>query len=84
VPHASGSDAAFRAVTGVSDVLQGYPGQDATISYTRESGLGPWVPGFISPTGQVTYTLFASGGHDAWTRTYSNEAVWVWLFGQSK
>jgi predicted peptidase len=84
VLHAQGSDAAFQAVTGVGDVLQGYPGQDATISYSRVSGLGAWAPGIVSPTGQVTYTLFASGGHDAWTRTYSNEAVWAWLFAQSK
>ena len=85
VPHAQGSDAAFSAVTVVSHFMQQYPGDgDYTISYSPATGLGPWTPGTVYPTGLVTYTLYASGGHDAWTRTYANESVWIWLYAQSK
>ncbi|MCW3463272.1 dienelactone hydrolase family protein [Chitinophaga nivalis] len=30
----------------------------------------------------VQYTEYPSGGHDAWTRTYANEAVFTWLLKQ--
>jgi predicted peptidase len=86
VPHALGSDAAFSAITGVSNFMQTYPndGGDYTISYSADAGVGPWTPGTVPPTGLVTYTLYASGGHDAWTRTYANPDIWLWLYAQSK
>lgn len=94
VPHQSTSDAAFNALTGTADVMQTYPhingdvtlpaAGDFTISYDTASGLGPWTPGTVYPTGIITYTLYASGGHDAWTRAYANDDVWKWLYTQSK
>jgi len=92
-PHQTCSDAAFDAVTGVQDVLDSYPHMngdpskpatdDLTISYSNSSGLSSWNPGTVYPTGRTTYTLYASGGHDAWTRTYANPDVWTWLYAQS-
>jgi len=86
VPHAVGGDATLQKVTGVANVLQGYPANsnNYTISYSAETGLGNWTLGVGPPTGTYTYTLYATGGHDAWTRTYANPDVWAWLFGQSK
>lgn len=29
-------------------------------------------------------TIYPTGGHDAWTRTYNDQAMWDWLLSQSK
>jgi predicted peptidase len=34
--------------------------------------------------GNVQYTEYANGGHDAWTRTYANADVYTWLLKQHK
>jgi len=34
--------------------------------------------------GNVQYTEYATGGHDAWTRTYANADVYTWLLKQHK
>ncbi|MBN1649249.1 MAG: hypothetical protein JW874_14525 [Spirochaetales bacterium] len=49
---------------------------DCTVSWS-ESGLGPWEPGVVYPSGVVSFTIYQSGEHDAWTRTYSNDTVWT-------
>jgi predicted peptidase len=38
----------------------------------------------VPPSGSITYTIYATGGHDAWTRTYANPDVWRWLYSQSQ
>jgi predicted peptidase len=88
------SNTSFDNLTGVSDVMKNYPHEngissnpasgDYTISYSQSLGLGPWTPGTVYPTGIITYTLYSSGGHDAWTRTFSNCDVWKWLYNQSR
>jgi len=42
-----------------------------------------WTAGVVdrSPNYPM-YTLYASGGHDSWTKTYNNQAFWDWLFAQ--
>jgi predicted peptidase len=85
VLHQTGSDASFASVTGVSNVFASWPGGgDYTISYSHDTGLGPWRLGVVPPSGLVTYTLYGAGGHDAWTRTYASPEVWTWLFAQSR
>lgn len=32
----------------------------------------------------VELTVYLDTGHDAWTQTYANPAVWEWLFGQQR
>lgn len=93
VPHQTTSDVDFDALTG-TDVMKSYPytnrnislaaATDLTISYSTAMGLGAWTPGTVYPTGVITYTMYASGGHDAWTRTYANKDVYNWLYSQSK
>lgn len=34
--------------------------------------------------GNVSLTVYPDTGHDAWTRTYENPAVWAWLFNQRR
>src|SRR5690606_2539912 len=29
-------------------------------------------------------TIYPTGGHDAWTETYNNQAMWDWMLSQSK
>ena len=33
---------------------------------------------------QVKLTVYPGVGHDAWTRTYADPAVWEWLFAQRR
>lgn len=36
------------------------------------------------PTTSPILTMYESGGHNAWTRTYNNMVVWDWLLSQRK
>jgi predicted peptidase len=92
--HAENADAAFRAVTGQPEPLRGYPhaggrpdepaAGDFTLRYRPGAGPGRWTPGVIPPDAGIGYTLYAAPGHDAWTRTYAGEAVWRWMYAQSR
>jgi predicted peptidase len=33
---------------------------------------------------KVKLTVYPGGGHDAWTQTYDDPAVWAWLFAQRR
>jgi predicted peptidase len=33
--------------------------------------------------GRVKFTVYPDGGHDSWTETYNNQAVYDWLLAQS-
>ncbi len=52
-------------------------GDDTTMSMTAEIGVN-------EPKGYHSFTLYKNGGHDSWTKTFKNDAVWAWLFKQSK
>ena len=41
-----------------------------------------WIAGIREAGGGPKYTIYISGGHDAWTITYENPEVWEWLFKQ--
>jgi poly(3-hydroxybutyrate) depolymerase len=68
-------------------LMEGYPGpaggdasaQPAGAAWAWSAGVGP---GGGSPSHAVTF--YATGGHDAWTRTYANAALWTWLFAQHR
>ena len=69
------------------DIMDGYPGVSAGPSSAQQVGQGwRWTtgitPGATRPA--HSFTLYAAGGHDAWTRTYANDAVWDWLFAQHR
>lgn len=92
VPYDSSINPTLEAMTGVEDIMLGYPfssgglaaDDDYTVGWSEESGLGPWRRGNQPPTGIVNYTLYRSGGHDAWTRAYANEATWEWLYSRRR
>jgi predicted peptidase len=47
-----------------------------------------WSEGAV-PAGRLeaatlALSLYPNGGHDSWSRTYANPAVWTWLFAQRK
>lgn len=44
---------------------------------------GP-VPAGKLETTTLALSLYPNGGHDSWSRTYSNPAVWTWMFAQKK
>lgn len=92
VPYRTHINPTLESLMNVADVMEGYPftngtqaaGNDYTVSYDPQRGRGPWQPGTVPPTGLITYTLYRSGGHDAWTRTYANDDMWAWLYSQRR
>lgn len=66
-------------------VMDGYSESgDRTAQFI--DGAWRWVDGVSAGDGRPAraFTLYATGGHDAWTRTYANEDVWTWLFAQRR
>ncbi len=71
------------------DVWELYPAakppiNDYTISYSPATGLGPWVSGSDYAGGVFNFTLYAKGGHNSWDKTFAKDALWDWLFAQSR
>jgi len=92
VPFETSIKPTLEAMTGVEDVVLGYPALgddlpadgDYTVGWSEGSGLGAWRRGTPPPTDTVNFTLYRTGGHDAWTRTYANDAMWEWLYAQRR
>jgi predicted peptidase len=92
VPYKTSICPTVNAIMNVSNVMTGYPfthtnqaaADDYTRCYDQTAGIGPWQQGVVSPNGSFTFTLYRTGGHDAWTRTYANDAVWDWLYSQHR
>lgn len=40
--------------------------------------------GVNMPTYNLAFTLYKASGHNAWAAAYYNDAMWTWLFAQSK
>lgn len=59
------------------------PINDYTISYSPAVGLTPWVLGSDRAEGVFNFTLYAKGGHNAWDKTFTKDALWRWLFSQT-
>ncbi|MEK7395263.1 MAG: hypothetical protein AAB214_22115 [Fibrobacterota bacterium] len=49
----------------------------ASSKWTHDSGA-------VAPRQNLSLTIYESGGHDSWTRTYANEAFWNWLLAQRR
>ncbi len=77
-------------VTGRYGIMSTYPFgynnstrySDCTVSYSTETGLGVWKKNYYLAEGSYTYTMFRSGGHNAWSRAYDMDALYEWLFSQ--
>jgi predicted peptidase len=62
----------------------------ATLVQNGQGGQGGWawqpeqVPPATIPMRQLTLTVYADGGHDAWSRAYADAGMWTWLFAQKR
>ncbi|PSL50104.1 phospholipase/carboxylesterase [Chitinophaga niastensis] len=54
---------------------------DPTVNVTNSRTL---VKALKDMGGNVQYTEYPTGGHDAWTRTYANAEVYTWMLKQHK
>lgn len=54
---------------------------DATVPVKRSRDM---VAAINSAGGHAKYTEYPGVGHDAWRKTYSDPAVWDWLFSEIK
>jgi dipeptidyl aminopeptidase/acylaminoacyl peptidase len=34
--------------------------------------------------GEVKFTVYPDGGHDVWTETYNNQAIYDWFLSRSR
>lgn len=59
------------------------PVNEYTISYDPVTGAHPWVMGSNYVDGLFNFTLYPTGGHNAWDKTYAKDEVWDWLFSQT-
>jgi len=73
-----------------SPVMAAYLGNDqerpeAATATLSAKGAWQWRPVASAPqAAKVLFTVYARGGHDAWTRTYALPAMWEWLLAQSR
>lgn len=47
-----------------------------------QEGQAPPAP--VGKEHPLILTVYPNGGHDSWTRTYQNPAMWEWLFAQRR
>lgn len=75
------------------DIMATYPNRNgdkrlaANDNYTISfpNGVpGPWEKGVLYPKSPLTFTVYRTGGHDAWTATYANLRFWEWLYAQRR
>lgn len=81
------STAKLEVITGIAP-LANRPDDNYTPGYTGSfvSGSWHWRRGYetLPPGGNPHFTVFESTSHDAWTRTYADQAMWDWLFAQKR
>lgn len=79
---AKGLDSAIRAYPSSSSTVVS-PGthtlqfDPTTFAWTRDSG-------FVAPRRRLALTIYESGGHNSWTRTYASPVFWTWLLAQDR
>jgi len=75
---------------GVGDIMTGYPeaspGKSAAADCTATRARVDWNWMAATKPGEkdadYLFTLYREGGHNAWTKTYANPAMWEWLLAQ--
>lgn len=81
-----------RIAKGTDSCIRAYPsGSSKTVSkgthslrFDTASLAWSHDSGFVAPRQNLALTIYESGGHDSWTRTYANETFWTWLLAQSR
>ena len=87
VSYQSGVRTLNRIIPGNSDVMEGYPtgtAGDLTVSYNDATGFGEWKEGAAYPSGRISLTLFAEGGHGIGDTVNDNPELWDWLYDQRR
>jgi poly(3-hydroxybutyrate) depolymerase len=79
---------ADRGARPVGGVLDGYVRNDKPATGTLDKTAWTWAAG-DTPAAPVArraliLTVYPTGGHDSWTRAYSDPALWPWLFAQKR
>lgn len=79
---AQADDSAIRAYPSGSDKVVS-PGV-WTLQFDSLGGAWRRDSGFVAPSQRLALTIYPSGGHDCWTRTYARAAFWTWLLSQDR
>jgi pimeloyl-ACP methyl ester carboxylesterase len=84
--------AAIVPVCGGGDPRLAYKLRDLPV-WAFHGALDPTVPiarsqemidGIVAAGGHPIFTIYPTAGHDAWTATYANAAMYDWMFRQAK
>ena len=80
-PICGGADLSFAGRLANLPLWVFHGNQDDTVPVKRSRDM---VAALTAAGGHPRYTEYPGVGHDAWSRTYADMAVWDWLFGQVK
>jgi pimeloyl-ACP methyl ester carboxylesterase len=78
-----------------TSIMSGYPSvsggaaaSDMIALYSKSTNSHRWYTGNTTTDTtadkMIRYTVYRSGSHDAWTRAYTNNDMWNWLYRQVK
>lgn len=81
MPVCGGADLAFAPKLAAIPIWVFHGGADTTVMPKRSRDM---VAALTAAGGHPKYTEYPGVGHGAWTPTYSNPAVWNWLFAQAR
>lgn len=67
-------------------LMAGFPNEEVQTAHLDPDQGWSWSTGRTAPAGRSAKacTLYRSGQHDAWSRTYDDRAVWEWLLRQRR
>lgn len=75
------------------NLFEGYPNRnhdpglpaddDYTLNIEDQKHAG-WRPGVRKPSGEIGFTVYRSGNHAIFNRTYSQDEFWSWMFSRER
>lgn len=77
----AGGDPAYAPRFAQTPVWAFHGDADATVTVNRSREM---IAALRAAGGRPIYTEYEGVGHDSWTATFANRAMWDWLFAQSK
>jgi predicted peptidase len=81
IPICGGGDPKHVALFKGTPIWAFHGDGDETVKVKRSREM---VKALRAAGGQPVYTEYEGVGHDTWTETYANRAVWDWLFAQRR
>jgi len=61
-----------------------FPADDDYTIAIKENQPGPWRKGTQIPDGKIGLTIYRSGNHAIFSRTYAKKEFWDWMFAQTR